>query len=163
MHSFVDVITNSSTVIYVAGTKSSGTYMHELINTILKESGSDKKSEDLFEFTVTPNYDYWQDTFTDQIAQNWIDEEDEEMLEKYDIPKNWEELDWKENEKIAKRVFAKAMAEDDESVLKYEGGYDNDWYNKDNLVMTSKVNDEFSLELTQKMRGIFEIDGGRDG
>jgi hypothetical protein len=160
MHSIVDVITNSSTVIYVAGTKSSGKYMHELINTILKESGSDKKSEDLFEFTVAPNFDYWLDNFTENILEEWVDEEDERLAH-YNIPADFDDLDWKETEKVARRVFNQAVAEGDTETLEYDNGYDD--YIKDNLVMTSKVNDKFTLELTSTIEKIFEIDGGRDG
>ena len=52
MHSMVDVITNSSTVIY---TYQDGCLnpAKELINEVLKLEGSDKNADDLFEFEVS--------------------------------------------------------------------------------------------------------------
>ncbi len=51
-HSFIDVITNSSTSVYVSCHSKSIEFAKELINSILKEAGSDKVAGDLFTFKV---------------------------------------------------------------------------------------------------------------
>lgn len=52
-HSFVDLITNSSTEIYISCHTKSVEYLKELIDSLLKASGSDKKAEELFDFKIT--------------------------------------------------------------------------------------------------------------
>ncbi len=48
IHSFIDVITNSSTEIYISTTSGAESRMYELINAFLKEAGSEKTAEDLY-------------------------------------------------------------------------------------------------------------------
>ena len=57
IHSFVDVITNSSTTIYTQFRKSAIKDSYEMINEILKLGGSDKKAEDLFDISIYPCLD----------------------------------------------------------------------------------------------------------
>jgi hypothetical protein len=55
IHSIIDVITNSSTEIYTYVTKDGVEKAHEMINEILKVSGSTAKSEDLFDISIVPS------------------------------------------------------------------------------------------------------------
>jgi Na+/phosphate symporter len=55
MHSIIDVITNSSTEIYTFTSEESIKDAYNLLNEIIKISGSDKKAEDLF--IITREYD----------------------------------------------------------------------------------------------------------
>jgi hypothetical protein len=48
LHSFSDIITNSSTEIFTTCTENSVELIKKFINTILKEAGSDKTADDLF-------------------------------------------------------------------------------------------------------------------
>lgn len=52
-HSIVDVITNSSTVIYTQAKEGSIETVKEIINSLLKLGGSDKTSDDLFDIKIT--------------------------------------------------------------------------------------------------------------
>ena len=63
VHSFIDVITNSSTEIFVKTKDNSKLAMHEVINKILKRCGSDKKSEDLFKIKIEDGDAYYEDSW----------------------------------------------------------------------------------------------------
>lgn len=52
IHSFVDLITNSSSEIYVYASNGTIKSVKELINNLLKGVGSDKTADDLFTFDV---------------------------------------------------------------------------------------------------------------
>lgn len=52
LHSFVDVITNSSTVIYCQCNDKAVDSTKEMINEFLKVAGSDKTADDLFTFKL---------------------------------------------------------------------------------------------------------------
>ena len=55
IHSIIDVITNSSTEIFVTAKADSERYTKELIDLILKEGGSDKSCDDLFVVNYIPD------------------------------------------------------------------------------------------------------------
>lgn len=55
IHSFVDLITNSSTEIYVEADESTITTIKELINNLLKLGGSKLTADELFEFSLKPS------------------------------------------------------------------------------------------------------------
>jgi len=52
VHSIVDVITNSSTVIYTEATRNAVELSKTLINRVLSVAGSDKTADDLFDISV---------------------------------------------------------------------------------------------------------------
>lgn len=52
IHSFIDVITNSSTEIYVQASESTIKSVKELVNGLLKMGGSTKTADDLFTFEL---------------------------------------------------------------------------------------------------------------
>ena len=62
IHSFVDLITNSSSEIFVSADENTVKAVKKLIDNILKASGSDKTADDLFEislgYEVTDNETY---------------------------------------------------------------------------------------------------------
>lgn len=59
-HSFVDVITNSSTQIYVQAGDNTIKALKELIDNILKSGNSQATADDLFEFSLAPLDEYQQ-------------------------------------------------------------------------------------------------------
>lgn len=71
VHSFIDVITNSSTEIYVQAGENTINTIKELVNILLKETESTKTADDLFTFELIDTgleefiddklYDYCQD------------------------------------------------------------------------------------------------------
>jgi len=52
LHSIIDVITNSSTELFITADKYAKETVIEFINEILKTAGSDKQCEDLFEVSL---------------------------------------------------------------------------------------------------------------
>ena len=54
IHSFVDLITNSSSEIFVSADANTVKAVKKLIDNILKASGSDKTADDLFEISLLP-------------------------------------------------------------------------------------------------------------
>jgi hypothetical protein len=66
IHSFVDLITNSSSEVFVAASKSTVDTVKEIVNTLLKQSNSTATCDDLFDidfvipkgsYFINPNYD----------------------------------------------------------------------------------------------------------
>ena len=53
IHSFVDLITNSSTEIYVEATESTVSAIKELVNSLLKAGGSTLTCDDLFTISLS--------------------------------------------------------------------------------------------------------------
>lgn len=52
VHSFIDLITNSSSETYISASSSTVTAFKEIIDGILKGSGSEKTCDDLFNLTL---------------------------------------------------------------------------------------------------------------
>jgi hypothetical protein len=57
IHSFIDLITNSSTEIYVEATEKTIKTLRELVNEILKAGKSKLRADDLFTFSLEKNCD----------------------------------------------------------------------------------------------------------
>jgi hypothetical protein len=58
IHSFVDIITNSSTEIFVTASERTITSIKELVDCILKGAGSSLRATDLYEFSLSKPYRY---------------------------------------------------------------------------------------------------------
>ncbi len=67
IHSFIDLITNSSTEIFTVVNQSSLKYVKELINKILSDVGSDKTCDDLYTVKLEME-DYYLDKLRDNIG-----------------------------------------------------------------------------------------------
>lgn len=67
VESIIDIITNSSTEIYTFPSDHAGDLLKKIINQILKEAGTDKTFDDLFEIEKVPN-DYVEDEFKDWVS-----------------------------------------------------------------------------------------------
>ncbi len=166
-HSFVDVITNSSTVIYVGCGDNTIKLAKELITSLLKVAGLNKTADDFFEFTVVQN----QETINDCIG-DWIDEcfeNFEEELKKIDGCKDitkeiWDEMEYKERNKITDILCEKILSNKiNKSVSDFIDDYFDEGFDQRQLIIKSKTDDKFILNLNDKIRSIFEIDGERDG
>lgn len=73
IHSVVDVITNSSSVIYTDLKANSVELMKALINDVLAAAGSDKTAEDLFTFELTyrpEDLDYWVEEYQSEADED---------------------------------------------------------------------------------------------
>jgi hypothetical protein len=139
IHSFVDLITNSSTTIYVQVHDKTIGLVEELINYFLKQGGSKKTASDLFEFKLKRSLD-WEENKIWDIA---------------------DELDC--NSEEAKKVFQQRRKKgeydgEDEAEDRSESGLD-----KRRLVLIPKTGDKEVIDLTKKIEEIFSIDGDYDG
>lgn len=56
-HSMVDLITNSSSVVYVTANADAVDRIHELVDALLAIGGSELKSKDLFNIGIIPDFD----------------------------------------------------------------------------------------------------------
>lgn len=162
LHSIVDVITNSSTVIY---TYQSGCVApaKELINEMLKLSGeTDKKAEDIFYFGVFCD---------DEEYYNYLDENDEQK------PEDYPEVDWRspdrgEQQKVRQEWFdnlvlkiMKGEIEQPRWMEKAEeaNGW-SDWAPSNYLVLVPR--EERYKDFGEKIKTLLnavDADGGREG
>jgi len=146
-HSFIDVITNSSTEIYISANKKSIEMAKEFINELLKIAGSDKTFDDLFEAKVEFDYaiDYWDDYKEDILEElnvKWLDDDNNEIKEVVD--EYYKKLEDNDPEVI--EVFSK-MIEDD-----YERNLDS------TIVLTTKNDDKETIDLVSKFHSIFDME-----
>lgn len=154
-HSIVDVITNSSTVIYVQCTSNTIKMTKELINSILNIAKSDKMADDLFDFKIVTN----EENEVDSISDNLDDYEKDALnlgFTKEDIDGGWEK-----RLVIAKTIYNAINT----GKINEPGGWgkDYDGWDTRNLIITAKKDDQFTLNLTEQIKSIFDIDGCRDG
>jgi hypothetical protein len=88
VHSFVDLITNSSSEIYVSATSGTIEALKSVINTLLKSQGIEKKADELFNIKLVyavkeyekTNGD-WKEFDTEDERSKWMKENE---LEEYD-------------------------------------------------------------------------------
>lgn len=76
---FSDIITNSSSEVYCYYSKEGINRIKELVDSILKVAGSDKKFDDLFEISLVPD-EYSADDFYEEYGREPIDSKE---LEEY--------------------------------------------------------------------------------
>lgn len=96
-HSFVDLITNSSSVVYVNATESTVQAIKDVVNSILKLSNSKLTADDLFEFKI--------------------------YSEKYDERNSYVEVTAKVDDDVTAIKTAKLLSNLN-SLFDLEGGYD---------------------------------------
>ena len=167
-HSIVDVITNSSTVVYVQTHDNTIKYAKELINTFLKVAGSDKKANDLFNFYFDVDREQEIENLAEKISDtedpNDIDSSIIKAFKKVDnklTGKKFQEMEDSEFTEVANKLLDKIA---NKNIKPYDGyglNY-NDWDEKE-LIIKPKNNDKLTINLTEQVKNIFELDGERDG
>ncbi len=125
IHSVIDVITNSSTEIFTFVKDNAVELCHEAINEILKVSGSDKKSEDLFDVYIEPDLDYLNDTIIDHLLD--CNEDDEVYLKFKDKLNEYDNMSWDTrdekyelNEKLSDEIIS--YLQETGKILDYANG-----------------------------------------
>jgi hypothetical protein len=90
IHSFVDLITNSSSEIYVSATESTLTAVEAVINSILKSQGIDKTASQLFNIKLTysvKEYEKtgngWKEFDTEEARTKWMEENEVDDCDEY--------------------------------------------------------------------------------
>jgi len=102
IHSIVDVITNSSTVIYIQTHDKTIEYAKALVNDILKASGSDKSADDVFTFKLVPNECY---------EEMFVDNRISELKEISNIKIEFNTPEYEEVVKQAEQDYIDALAD----------------------------------------------------
>jgi len=136
IHSFVDIITNSSTVIYVSTYQKTEKMIKEFVNALLKSFGSDKKFDDFFEYKEVnryPHMDYAVGQIKDDLREKNPDTEDEEL------------------EKVAEAMFYKKLESDDHDD---EYGYDS----IREIILTPKNSSAEAIKLCETIERIFSLE-----
>ena len=141
IHSFVDLITNSSSEIFVAADENTIKAVRKLIDNILKASGSDKTSDDLFDIGLG-----YEVTDIETYDNKFVTKAEFEKIE--ETYQEWEDGDQSEDEP------------------RFQPRYSDGDYSNSNLLVT--VKDDVSSEqkaaakaaakTLSDLTGLFEID-----
>ena len=148
LHSMVDVITNSSTVIFVNTHGKTIEYAKDLINSLLSMSGSDKKADDFFTFELIPTEDS-----LERVMEYLLEECEHE----------WDSPEYRAKEKEFQKQIDDSLEDGtfDDKFGNYTANY-NGW-EEGELLITSKSNTGECVKLADQIQKIFSIDGERDG
>ena len=138
--SFVDEITNSSTVIYTWASKSSKEMVRNFLQDVLIDAGSDKKVDDLYEIKLVP-----QDVH--EIVSNLMNQDDEDE----------EKIDYDVREQLIRDRVNKMIEEENEFS---DGEFENymGFTPSTTIIVTSKLTGK-KIDLSN----LFHSDGVRDG
>ena len=140
IHSFVDLITNSSSEIFVSADESTVKAVKKLIDNILKASGSDKTVDDLFEIGIG-----YEVTDTKTYDNKFVTKAEFEKIEA-------EYQEWEDGELLAEPRFQPCYSDGD--------------YRNSNLIVTVKDDVASEQKLAARnaaktlsdLTGLFEID-----
>lgn len=126
IQSLNDVVTNSSTEIYQEATEYTVKVVKEIINVILKISGSDKSCDDLF--TISINYENMLDSyFDDCFDRSDIDEEYLGMIEEVRNRKDDNGYYISDSEAYKELVNMGIVGDVLPTIEEYVGNFNSDW------------------------------------
>ena len=148
IHSFIDVITNSSTSVYVGCHDNSIKFAKELINDLLQAAGSEATADGVFTFSIQADFDTERDKIYSDLSEYYSEEE-------------LEGTDYTAKNNLAKAIFDKMISGEIEKSSNWGENYDD--YDTRTLIITSKTDDQFSIDLGSRIESIFSIEGGYDG
>ena len=160
IHSVVDVITNSSSVIYTEATANSVTTMKEIINDILKMAESPKTVDDLFDIS---NQKLPADGLEDWIRYG-------DAMDDDDLPPNimaiLKEMDEFEGDYAAQSALARELADKHSSELyEYFNTKDDDCGEMptvlNHLIVKTKAG--VDTKFADRILSMFESEDYRDG
>lgn len=159
LQSLNDVVTNSSMEVYQEATQYTVDAVKDIINVILKISGSDKSCDDLF--TVSINYeDMLESYFEDCLDRTNIDEEYLGMIE--EIRSRKDDSGWftSDSEAYAELVKTGLVGDIVPTIEEYVRNFDCDWRypstevsivpkgeaSPADVAILNKINDLFNVE-----------------
>lgn len=157
LQSLNDVVTNSSMEVYQEATQYTVNAVRDIINVILKISGSDKSCDDLF--TISINYEDMLDSyFNDCLDRSDIDEEYLGMIEEV---RNRKDGYFISNSEAYKELVNMGIVGDIlPAIEEYVGNFDCDWRypstevsivpkgeaSPADVAILNKINDLFNVE-----------------
>lgn len=173
IHSLVDVITNSSTVIYTWADEDSPNTLKEMIDEFLKITGSDKTCDDLFEIRLEADTDKIRDMMYEKEERDnypefkeYFEAEDHkdkvyDKLKNTDIENACEHVEYQEARDKADDIFYKSVAK-----IPYEKQMemtDDDYsYPTSNIILKVKDTGE-DKDIHRLFRTLFSQEATRDG
>jgi len=166
-HSIVDVITNSSTVVYVQTHNNTIKYAKELVNTLLKVVGSKEKAENLFDFYFDVDREQEIEKIGEKIDTEDVSDIDISIIKAFKkidnklTGKKFQEMEDSKFTEVANKLLDKIASGKIKPYDSYGLSY-NDWDEKE-LIIKPKNNDKLTINLTKQIKNIFELDGERDG
>ena len=155
VHSLIDVITNSSTEIFIVMNNGAEKGMFEVLNNVLKVAGSDKKAEDLFDISIEQDWNMISDQFiynghyNDYPESIELVEGEKELIEKYAGIKDWKERENYKMNIIASYLKVSGRWED----FSY-GIYDQQFHTY--LKVVPKNKEEFPIDIWEQIEKLFE-------
>jgi len=148
IHSFIDVITNSSTSVYVGCHDNTVKFAKELVDDLLKAAGSEKSADDVFTFSIQADFDSERDKIYERLDEYYTEEE-------------LEGKDYRAKNDLAKEIFDKMISGEIEKSSSWGQNYDD--YDTRTLIIKSKTDDKLSIDLGSRIESIFSIEGVYDG
>ena len=159
LQSLNDVVTNSSMEVYQEATQYTVNAVRDIINVILKISGSDKSCDDLF--TISINYEDMLDSyFDDCLDRSDIDEEYLGMIEEVRNRKDDNGYFISNSEAYKELVNMGIVGDVLPTIEEYVGNFDCDWRypstevsivpkgeaSSADVAILNKINDLFCIE-----------------
>lgn len=159
LQSLNDVVTNSSMEVYQEATQYTVNAVRDIINVILKISGSDKSCDDLF--TISINYEDMLDSyFDDCLDRSDIDEEYLGMIEEVRNRKDDNGYFISNSEAYKELVNMGIVGDVLPTIEEYVGNFDCDWRypstevsivpkgeaSSADVAILNKINDLFNVE-----------------
>lgn len=156
IQSFNDVVTNSSMEIYQEATEHTVSSIKEIIDTILKLAGSDKKCEDLFIISI--DYDEMLEEYFEDLALYCKDEELKHLIDEVGKDRNLTltEIYNKCSDSITKKWY---------TIEHFLENYDNDWrYPRSEVKIIPKTSyTKEDLQVLDRINNLFDIEARYDG
>lgn len=160
VHSVVDVITNSSSVIYTEARSTSIQIMKQLINEILSIGESSKTADDLFEFSLQ--------TLPAEGVSDWLRYGD--FVDDEDAPQNIVEIHKKikefEGDYKATTAYTEELAQKHESELfEYFNTQSTDWNEYPSMLhnLVIKTKDGVNTKFADRVLAMFNTEASYDG
>lgn len=152
LHSFVDIITNSSTVIYTY--VNSVDAVKEFINEVLKSLPNvTLAADDLYEFEVQ-----FTENGAEHVAEIVLNTPTHKHHDELTVISQWVYPDWKAKRKALADYVRENMSYKDE----YSDGWDT-YYPETELVLKSKVSENQRNDLGKLLENIFDHTAEYDG
>lgn len=165
IQSYIDIITNSSTTVFTWAYNING--VKEIINSVLKASGSNLTCDDLFDISISYNVelgdtnDYYIDT-AKNILRDINDKELSSLVELYE--EEYSRRSWKELDEIHEAIYNILVKNYNEKTLdEWAENFNNDSYDykySSSYVITAKNSkyQEYANTISSYLDNLFDHD-----
>jgi len=157
VHSLIDVITNSSTTVFITMNGGAVKGMFDIINEILRVAESDKKAEDLYSVEVDMDWDYLMERFIDGACDDPKDEKEKVLMDEYDAITDRKEQTNFENGVLLPYVKETGRWKD------FSTNYDEVEYDTWLVVKPKNEDDKTSMDIWSKIKTLFSVEAYMDG